>query len=145
MKIRFTSNTWEEISSVISKAIRPLENEFNHLLSNVNYGGGVSQFFAVIIAIDSIEVKNQNEKFSKSANKSGSFKHLLTGERIKYISFALEHQYEDLEGKDESEIRKIFCLDLYHRLDVPNIKIPKGFDYEKFSFDIKRHLEKYIK
>jgi len=144
MKIRFTSISWEEISELLSKVTVHLEEHFNVLFSDLSYGADVAQFTAVIVAVDSVIDSTQNEKFTKLHNKSGTYKHLLTGEKIKYISFSLEYRFEDLDGRDESEISKIFCADLSKRMDAPNIKIPKGFDYPKFASAMKDALDKYL-
>jgi hypothetical protein len=144
MKIRFTSIAWEEVSEQLSKVMVHLEKHFNTAFSDLSYGADVTQFTVVAIAVDSVMDSNQNEKFVKRHNKSGSYKHPLTGDKVKYISFALGYRHENLEGKDESELRRIFCTNLYNRMEAPFIKIPKGFDYQKFSSEMKFALEKFI-
>ncbi len=144
MKIRFTSISWEEVSELLSKVMVHLEKHINASFSDLSYGADVTQFTAVAIAVDSVVDSSQNEKFAKRHDKSGTYKHPLTGEKVKYISFSLTYCYEDLEGKGESELRKIFCADLFKRLDDPNIKIPKGFDYPGFASAMKNALEKYL-
>lgn len=144
MKITLSSTAWEDVGKTFSDMSASLKTELSASFSEAFYGADVAEFQAVLIAVDSAVCSNQNEKFAKDANRSGSFKHPLTGERIKYISFAIEYRHEDLEGKDEFALRKTFCTDLFKRLDIPAIKIPTGFDYPKFALDMKKALKKYL-
>jgi hypothetical protein len=144
MKICFSGIAWTDVGTVFSKFAVPLESEFNDTFSHFSYGGEVDQFIGVLVAVDSMVDATQNAKFLSKNNKSGSFKHLLTREKVKFISIAIPYQHEGLEGKTESQLMKIFCADLYKKLDNPEIKIPKGFDYKKFTEDMKNKLSKYF-
>jgi|GEM_PF-5780412 len=144
MKIIFCSVAWEDIGKKFSEMAAPLQVEFNSIFSERSYGAGISEFQAILIAVDSTGDLGANEKFARQREKSGTYKHLLTGERIKYISFAIKRQHEDLEGKNTHNLRSIFCHDLHDRMDHAAIEIPKGFDYASFSTDMKGALKKYF-
>ncbi len=141
MKIRFTSIAWTEVSSRLSNVLVSLEFLANNLFAEKDYGAGVAQFVAVAVAIGEQE---ENEKFSKPHNKSGSNKHPVTGEVIKFISFALQFTQEEVENKNEAVLKKLFCDALFYRLDHPEIRIPKGFNYEGFSSDMKTAISKVL-
>ncbi len=134
MKITFTSVAWTDVNAIFPKALKPLEFLANNLFLNKSYGADISQFAAVAIAVGEPE---ENEKFSKPHNKAGTDKHPLTGEKAKFISFALCFTQDEVLNKDEDKLKHLFCNALLARLDNPNIKLPKGFDYEKFSTDMK--------
>lgn len=134
MKIRFTSVALSSIGSILSKVTVPLEKRINTVFSELSYGADIGLFTAVVIASGSAE---QNEKFCKTHNKSGTDKHPMTNEEINFLSFALPFEVNEFEGKSESDICELFCNALEKRLDNPNIRMLKGFDYEQFSSDMK--------
>ncbi len=140
MKIRCTSCALENVSDVISKATIPMEDEFDKVFSELSYGGEVDQFLAVAIAAGSLE---DNQEYFKEHNRSGTYKHPITKEKVKFISFALPFTEEEMKGVNDKEFSKLFCNALKEKLDNPDVKITKGFDYDKFSLDMKAAIDKY--
>ena len=138
MIIGFTSMAWAAVDEVVGCAIAQLEQEITHVFAAKVYGSNISKFSTGLI---SVGTAHENEQYSKGSNKVGIYKCPLTGEKVKYISFALPFHPSELEGKNVDEIKRLFCEALYKRLDAPNIKIPKDFDYETFTIDMKAALQ----
>ncbi|QDQ27950.1 hypothetical protein FNU76_17260 [Chitinimonas arctica] len=97
----------------------------------------------VAVAVDSDPL--ENEKFRKVNDKCGSYTNMLTGEKVKYLGFALAFDPAVIEFADDETVRQLWCAALLERLDNPSIRIPKAFDYERFASDMRIALEIYSK
>ena len=118
-----------------------LEQQIPPLFADKSYGCEIERFVAGFVAMGSPEMNARN---SKGDNKVGSYKDPFTGEKVKFMSFALPFDPKELVGKDQCQLEKLLCEALYHRLDAPNIKIPKDFDYETFAIDMKAALQSKV-
>jgi hypothetical protein len=95
----------------------------------------------VVVAIDSDLA--ENNRFAENYNKIGSYKSLLTNERVKYMSFALPLDPLAVECMNEEQVRKEVCSALLERQKSPRLKVQKSFDYEKFSEELRLAIEIY--
>jgi hypothetical protein len=87
MKVRITSVTAPGIGEQISDATTALEDALGAKLENQDYGGGIEQFSAFYIAVDSDLAANG--VYCKMHNKSGKYKDVVTGKLVRYVAIAI--------------------------------------------------------
>jgi hypothetical protein len=138
MKIVFTSMIWQEVSEIVRCVTVQLEDELIPVFSAKNYGANIDEFIGLFVAMGP---PTENEEYSKKDNKVGTYKCPLTGDKVKYLSFALPFHPSELVEKSADEIKRLFCNALYERLDQPNVKMPKSFEYGRFVADFKLALQ----
>ena len=140
MKMTFTGVTSSEVSDLISNVAVAFENKLKPIFVNTTYGGGVDNFVVVIVSVSSNI--SENEKFCKSHNRVGTDSHPVTGEKIRYVSVALPFDPELIESRTGDQVREDVCVALKNRLNNIGLKrIPKEFDFLKFSEDLQASLD----
>lgn len=142
MKIRITSVADEDATTAVREPINAIANSLNLNFVDHFYGA-VNQFTVVVVAVDSDPY--ENDRFCTAHNKFGTLKNPFTAEKIKYLSIALAFDPVLLCKWSESEIRKEICSAILLRLRNFEMRIPKGFDFEKFVSDIDTPLEILIR
>ncbi len=108
-----------------------LEDSFKPIFADTDFGADIKEFTFAIVAVD--EDSQTNERFCEPNNKVGRYKHWLTHEAVKFISFALPFNPDAIERATEAEFIRMVCEAALVRLHNPGLKIPKGFDYSGFS------------
>lgn len=135
MEIKVVSVVSEAVASVCRNVTVSLEDSFKPIFLDTDFGADIKEFTFAIVAVD--EDSETNERFCEPHNKIGRYKHWLTQETVKFISFALPFKPDAIEGKPESEVVRIFLEAALFRLDNPGLKIPRGFDYVGFAAKFK--------
>lgn len=141
MEVRWTCDTSPEVGSLLGRATIELQEALTPLFRERSYGGGVDQLVVMVVSVDSDP--SENIKICERHNKVGSYKHPITSERVKYIGLALSFDPASIEGETDDQVRRLLCTALIGRLQEPGLKIPKAFDYERFSDDVSSALEIY--
>lgn len=131
MKIKFTSVSSQEVSSLLRNVTVSLEDELKPEFLEKSFGHGVDQFVAVVVAVD--PSPSENEKFRKQYHSVGKYKDVVTKEWVKFISVALPFDPEHLISMSEQNVRLELIAALLDRLDNMDLNIPKQFDYKKFA------------
>lgn len=142
MKLRVTSVAWGDVRDEISKATVFMQNSLNEHFVDRNYGANIDTFAIAVIAVGE---SDENARFSKKHNKSGSDKHPVSGELVKYISIAIEFHPDEIKGINSRELVDLFIVEINNKLEAPSLKVPKGFDWNLFCADLKSALSKTAK
>ena len=145
MRIIFTCVAWEDTSKKLNSILKEFNDFFGIQFLDKFYGSNITECQVTVIAVDSDIDRSQNSKIAKKSNVVGSFKHLINGKKIRYIGFGLEYLHEDIVSKDIKILTALICSSLCRKLDNADIKIPKDFDYQKFSYDLKMELKRYMR
>ena len=139
MQIRITSVVCEEALEICRRTSVSVEDALKPLFVERSYGASIDQFVVVIVAADSDET--ENAKYCSAHDRVGSYRHLITLARVKFIGFALPYDPVTVVSMTLTEFRAKFCSDLLKRLESPSLKIPKAFDYARFASDLQMPLE----
>lgn len=138
MKIVTTSIASEEAGALLNDHLVFLAKALNQFLGSQVYGD-ISQLTVIIVAVDSAVA--ENGRFCKGRDKVGRFKHPVSGEQVKYISFALPFDPVDIESAPPGNLRQMVIDALIARLRNPALKIPKAFKYDALVSDLETRLE----
>jgi hypothetical protein len=131
MKVRITSISWRGVSDSVRSITTEMENTLSKLFKELSFGGGIDQLTMVIISASSDDA--ENNRLCKGYNKIGRLRNPVTKQAIKSIGLAIPINSEILEGISRPELRKIMCASILNRIANPDLRIPKDFDYERFS------------
>jgi hypothetical protein len=137
MLIRVTGHICEEIDKLLLPVIASLSEKLNGYLIDKFYGAEVKQFTVVLVAVDSDLLLNS--KLAEKYNKTGSYKDLLTGEKIKYFSIGLPFDYLVIASMNAFELNNLICNALINRLNDSTIsrgRLSKEFNYKNFAADM---------
>ncbi|WP_137940421.1 hypothetical protein [Chitinivorax sp. B] len=118
-----------------------LQEALSPFFSNKEYGGEVDQFMLVVVAVDS-DVE-ENKRSCKAYNRVASYKDMITGSKVKFLGIALPFDPIPLAEMSERELANLICIALQEKMNNPELKIPKGFDYQLFKNDLQLALELY--
>lgn len=134
MLIRITSIVSEEVAPAFRRATCLLEERLAPIFSSRSYGGAVDQFSVVAVCVD--DDPEENRRFVVEYDKHGAYRDLVTGARIKYISFALPFRPEEVRAATDCQLIDEICEKLKSHLNIPAMRLPKGFNYEQFRHDL---------
>ncbi|MCL2658868.1 MAG: hypothetical protein FWD62_15970 [Betaproteobacteria bacterium] len=136
MRIRVTGIlASEEIFRIVNHAMVVLEDKLTPLFANRSYGGNIDQLTVFVIAVDS-DI-SENERRSKACNRVGSFKDMMTGEKVRDISIALPFNPDVIETMTGEQFYAAICAALISRSNDLGVKrLPKDFDRQKFMLDL---------
>jgi hypothetical protein len=126
MHLTITSNSSEEAFRPLAIFANSLERVINPLIANESYGP-IERLILVVVAVEDDE--EENLALCAPHNKSGSYKHPITGERVKYLSIAVPVCPKEIVEAFESDLRKLLIERIIVAIEAPTVKIPKGFDY----------------
>ena len=135
MLVRFTSVTWDDVSEVVTIALKAIEHRVAALIEKKGYGGGVDAFLGVLISVDDAD----NHRFAKAHNRLATVTD-AEGRRFKQLSMALELSPELLEGQTATELYRLVAGQFKQRLNKRPFRLAKGFDWISFSADLQLAL-----
>lgn len=139
MDVRITSVASSDVGQKISDVTVPLEESLrDKVKKELSEMEGIGQFMVVVVAVDSDPAIN--EGFCKGYHKVGSYTHPITGKRTKFIGFALNLDPQDVSCYPHDALKKAICTEIIKHLNNNDLKIPKKFDYQKFSSYLKEVL-----
>lgn len=133
MKITVNSVTSGEVTAKYREPMLALERQLQECL-NGSYEGGVESLAFIAVSVSDDEAENQN--FADDFNKSGYFKSPLSGERIKYLSFAYAITPQDAQRLSDHDLLSNFIAGILLELQTPRVRIPKSFDLQKLISDM---------
>jgi hypothetical protein len=139
MQLRVTSVTGEDVAALFRDATVDLETALARHFAGRDYGGGIDQFVVVAVSVDSDAA--ENERFCGPYNKVGSYKSLVTGERVRYISFACALDPAAAIRMSEGQVAAAICKSLSNHLDNPPVRVPKQFDHVAFAGALRVAIE----
>lgn len=138
MHIVLTSDSWEDTNTILMAILMPLANALNSFFVDEFYGKP-ERFMAVVVAVDSdAEI---NGKIAKKYNRIGNDRHPISNERVQYISVALPFDPNTILARTLIENKIAICESIIQKVGNPEVKIPKEFDYLRFSSDLNERLE----
>lgn len=140
MEIRVTTVVWADVAKIASQAAKRLEEILQPSFEGVSYGGGVVKVLLVIISVS--DDVGGNSEFIKARTKSGFLDENLSGHRGRFLSYGFEVN-SAVFSCDGSDMLVKICPALLKRLDESDLKIPKGFNLEKFKRDVTKCLVNY--
>jgi hypothetical protein len=130
MHLTVTSDSSEEAFKPLALFSNALERAANPLIVEESYGA-VGRLMLVIVAVE--EDAQENLACCKTHNKTGTYKHPITGERVRYFSLAVPFNPKEIVEKDESELRMRLIEKILEVMENPVVKIPKDFAYEELA------------
>lgn len=142
MIIKISSVANEFTISPLNNVYTALEDRLNVYMGDESFGP-VSQFTIVIVAVHDDVIANY--AYCRKNNKTGSFIHPFNKERISYLSIAVPYAPSKVLSLNDTSLREDLCDEIIRAIVKKEIKIPKGFDFDRFSEKIKLGLEKYKK
>lgn len=142
MLFRVTSVAAEETGALLRYSTVRIEDCLNEFLRNENFGEGVDQFILVFISVD--DKANENSRWGKSHDKTGSYTNPSNGEKVRYISSAVLVPPESFVGKGPAALLSYVCSSAIARLVMRPKRVPKGFDYGRCSAAVSMALAAHI-
>lgn len=125
--------------NVIIPVLEHVEEHLKDSIKGKDYGGEMNNF---VIYIFSVYSNNQeNIDYAKPSHKVERIKDYYGDNKwIKSIVFALPFN-PDLVSKMKCEkFRVLLCNTILERLEDPQMKILKAFDYEAFKHDVAKEV-----
>lgn len=139
MQLRITSITSSEVGALISGITTVLEDRLCPIIEPNQYGTGIDLFVAFFVSVDSDPM--ENERYCFANNRSGRFKHMLTGETVRFVGIAVPVDPEIVlkhpSGKLSSLLQELFL----EELASPAYVMPKRFERERLWHDISTALK----
>lgn len=128
-----------EEKKVIFPIIEHMCKHLKNVLVAKNYGSGVDDFLIMPYAVFSDE--KENSEFAKPSHKIQRTKDYY-GDKgwIKTIVFALPFNPDLVSKADCEEFRILLCNTVLERLEDPQMKILKTFNYEIFKKDVANEI-----
>lgn len=143
MRIKISSIVSEPLAGVFRDVTNSLERALQPAFEDKLYGADVGQFSTFAVAVDAD--KTISQRFCEKYDKVGRYKHPITKDWIKYISFALSFDPDKIRSSNERTITEGLCAALLQRLNDPQLKLPKAFEYEIFAADLRIAIEIYMR
>ena len=141
MKIRFKAIIAKEVGAMVRNVTTLMENFLEPVFSEDFFGESIDQFIVTIVCIDNNGTLN--EQYAKPHNKVGRFKHIGTGEQVKYVSVALAFSFDAVSEINDSQFKELLCTSLLDRIKNIDLKLPKKFDEVKFFAKLEEALMLY--
>lgn len=141
MKIRITSIAWQGLSDSIGSITVEMEDALSKLFKGLSFGAGIDQLTVVIVSVSSED--SENDRISEGYNKIRRLRHPVTHEQIKSIGLGIPFNYNVVSEMSRSDLRKVICCSVLRKIAKPDIKIPRGFNYEEFSERISAAITTY--
>lgn len=135
MIISFTARAWYDVVKQVCEGVVMLEDALQPMLG-ADYGG-ITQFSAVLVAMDSDQT--ENARFRKPFDKVG----LCPGTDLRYLSMSVGFTPEELLAMTPSQVACAFALRLKEGLASRPKRLPRAFDYERFYEDASRALDAF--
>lgn len=142
MRFRVTSVACSEAGTALNDVTVRVEDWLNASLGDGDFGMEVDQITVVAISVD--DDPSENSRWEKAHNKTGRFKHPITGERVSHISVAVAIPPAKVLACEPTELLLLFCVAATNRLSVRPVRVPKGFDYARCSSAISKALAVYV-
>lgn len=137
MKVRVTCITDGIVGRRVSDASVLLEDALTPPLSVRDYAAGVEQFSVFFIAIDD---PDRAQQYQKGHDRVGRYKHLVTGNSVKFLSVGVILDYEPARILSASELPRYLGSSLCARMGSVPAHVPGSFEWRLLSEDIRDAL-----
>jgi len=117
-----------------------LEDALGPLFISRDFGGGINQFVATLVAVDSDEA--ENERFSIDHDKGGRYKDFRTGGPVKFIGVAVRVNPKNLTALSFEQAKSLLAKALLDRLSQPLHCVPSGFRLCEFLREIVQSIDR---
>ena len=138
MKMRVTSVTNSEVGQSINAVSVWLEDTLAPAFADKEYGAGVEQLSIFFVSVS--HDFEENHPFCVMHNRQGRYKDIFSGKSVRYVSFAVPVNPDELLKKSSSERPGFLTTLLLRELSAPPYELPKSFDYPRLYDDLKRVL-----
>ena len=136
MIINLTLSVWSEVMKQTLEGVPMLEDALQPKLG-ADYGG-IAQFTAVLVAMESDET--ENARYRQKYEKVGRF----PGTDLRGLTVSVGATPEELLAMTGPQVARAFALRLKARLEAKPKRLPRTFDYERFHEDISRALDDFV-
>lgn len=129
-------------NKVVNPVIEHMDDYCREKLKSRNYGGGIDSFLIVPYVVFSDE--KENIEYAKPSHRVQRSKDYY-GDKgwFKSIVFALPFNPDLVSKMKLEEFRILLCNTVLVRLEDPQMKILKAFDYECFKRDVAKEIVFY--
>jgi hypothetical protein len=140
MKIKLTTISSEEAGEILGEFCIELEKALNGYCGAKEYGP-LNMFVIGIIAVD--DDVQENLKFGRTSNASGTTTHPFTREKQKYFSIAVYYSPTKIVELRRQQLKVALCGAIMEELTTTSVKVPKGFELDELVGDIRIAMEIY--
>lgn len=145
MKIGITLHTGgDKEDEIVKPVVDHMDNYFlkGNFLKDKSYGGNIDDFLVVAYVV--FPDDKENEEFARLSHKVQRQKDYY-GDKgwLKTIVFALPFNPDLVSKMQLEEFRILLCNAILDRLENPEMKILKAFDYETFEHDVRKEIVNY--
>jgi hypothetical protein len=127
MNFRVTSVTSEETAVLLRAITTNIEQVLTANLAGDSFGVGIDQLTLVVVSVDNDPVAN--EAWAKPYRKLGSYRHMVTSERIRFLSLAAEVSPSDLVALPDSQRHQFVAELLSSQFSTRPKRLPRGFEF----------------
>jgi hypothetical protein len=131
MRVVVTSAAWSDVGDAITSVAGDIGKALSKVFGDLSFGAEVDQLTIVIVAMSSDDL--ENAKLSKGFNKIARLRNPITQKSIRSIGLSVPINYDTIVNMSRSELRKCIYDSMLRRIENPNLRIPKDFDYQRFS------------
>jgi hypothetical protein len=107
-----------------------MERALSMSFEGVSFGAGIEQLMIVVL---SVSLEDDVARRCKGHDKVRKLRHPFTKEPNKVIGLAVPIRFDVLAKMDQTKLRKFVCDALLEKIAKPYLRIPKDFDYQRFS------------
>jgi hypothetical protein len=127
MNFRVASVTSEETAALLRAVTTHIEQVLTANLTGDSFGEGIDQLSLVVVSVD--EDPAANEAWAKPHRKLGSYKHMITSDRVRVLSLAAAVSPSKLVSLPESKRRQFVAELLSNEFGARPKRLPRGFDF----------------
>lgn len=138
MNLQITSITAPKVGELINGVTIALEDRLRPHIESCDYGGGIQQLVVFFVAGDSDPL--ENERYCRANNRSSRYKHMFTGQMVKFVGIAIPLDPATALRLQPNELTTLMKSRLLAELEAPAYAMPKKFDRERMLADFQAVL-----
>ena len=131
MRFLVTSAACEETALVLRELASQVESLLRPFVGDQDFGGSIDQITFVLVSVDDNPV--QNAAWAKANDKLGSYSHVASGDRVRYLSLAVQLPPQQLLATPSRKRPVLIREALAARLAARPHRLPRGFRYQDFA------------
>jgi hypothetical protein len=131
MKFCVTSVACEETADILRKLTAELELVLTENLRRDSFDDGIDQLTLVVVSVD--DDSDENAAWATPHRKLGSFRHMLTGQRIRFLSLAAEISPRALSELAVEERLGYVAVALSSQFGARPKRLPRGFGFLRLA------------
>lgn len=131
-----------EEDNIIIPVLKHIGEYLKDKINDKDYGGEVNNFVLYIFSV--YENDQKNTDYARPSHKIERIKDYYGNNKwIKSIVFALPFNPDKVAKMSLEQFRVLLCNTVLERLEDPQMKILKAFDYESFKRDVAKEIIYY--